>query len=94
MPGSVLVHGKETRHSGTFHENLTDTMPRALGSHHDHVDILRCHNLVEVDVEAVRKHQCLTGAEVRLHIVEVDITLNLVRDGEHDEIGSGCCICN
>ena len=60
-------------------------MARALGGDHDHVDVLRRHDVLEVDVEAVAEAQRLAGLEVRGDLRLVDLPLHLVGQGDDNQ---------
>ncbi len=62
-------------------------MAGALGRDHDDIHVRRRDDLPEVDVEAVREAERHAAAQVRGHLVGVDLCHLLVVYEQHDEIG-------
>ena len=82
----ILVDGNETGHPLSLNVLATDNVPRPLGCHEDHVDVLRRNNRLEVDREAVGKEQRLALGQVRLDIVLVHFGLAGVRHSNKNDI--------
>ena len=65
LAGGVLVDRQQARHAAAFFEFAADQVAGALGGDEQHVDVLRRHDRLEVDVEPVRHAERLAGLEVR-----------------------------
>ena len=61
-------------------------MAGALGSDHDHVEISTRHDLVVVDVEAMRESQGRARLDIGLDVVLVHLGDVFVRQQNHDQI--------
>ena len=61
-------------------------MAGTLRRDHDYVNIRRRHDLLEMDVEAVRESKHVARLEVGLDHFFIDIRLLLVRNEHHDDI--------
>src|SRR6516225_6633007 len=55
--GRVLMNSDQARNAAAFGKDLAHAVTRSLRRRHAHVDSRCRHNRLEVDVEAVRKHQ-------------------------------------
>jgi hypothetical protein len=62
-------------------------MAGALGGDEQRVDALGRLHVAEVDVEAVRTHQHVTGLEVRFDFLGEEVALQFVGDEDVDHIG-------
>ena len=62
--------------------------PGALRRNHDNVNICRRYDLLEVNVEAMRKRQHIARLEVRLNNFLIDVCLLFVRHQHHDDVAS------
>ncbi len=80
----VLLDGDERWHALTLDEQFAHAMARCLGRDHPHVDPLRRHDLLEVNVEAMRPDQRLSRRDLRQDVVFEDASLLFVRH-EHDD---------
>ena len=90
VPGSarrVLVDRHERRHALALDEQLAHTVARRFRRDHPHVDTLGRHDLLEVDVEAVRPDQRLAGRDFRANVVLEDAPLLFIGDEQHDHVG-------
>ena len=65
----ILVHCDQARYAAAFDKHLAHAMARRLGRGHAHINARRRHNGLEVNVEAVRKHQHLAGGDVGADLV-------------------------
>jgi hypothetical protein len=64
VAGRVLMHRDQAGHAAAFREDFAHAMARRLGRGHAHIDARGRHNGLEVNVEAVRKHQQLARAQL------------------------------
>ena len=88
LPGGVLVDGDQSRHAPALGVDAADQVPGALGRDHGDVHVLRRHDLVEVDVEAVGEHEHVALFEIVADGRLVDDLLHLVGDHHHDDLGA------
>ncbi len=93
LAGRVLVYANQIRDASALNKLGTDGVARAFGRNHNNIHIRRRNNLLEMDVEAMRKRQRVAGLQVRLDNVLVNVRLLLIGDEHHDDIalGSGFC---
>src|SRR5205823_4381213 len=63
-----------------------DQVPGTLRRHQGDVDALRRLDVAEPDVEAVAEEQGVTGHQVRLDRIGVDLALGRVRGQHHDQV--------
>ena len=61
-------------------------MPGALRRDHEHVDVIRRNNLVEMDIEAVRKRERAAGLQMRRDLAAVERRLLLIRNEDHRDV--------
>src|SRR5690349_20591283 len=80
------MNRKESRHANTFNEQLAHPMTRRLRSNHRNIDKSRRHDLAEMNVEPVGKHQSLSGAQVWLDRSLVNALLLLIGNENHDDV--------
>ena len=80
------MYANQIRNTLALGIGAADNVARALRRNHDNVDILRRDDLLEVDVEAVRKCEAVAGLEVRLDGFLIDIRLLLVRNQHHNDV--------
>src|ERR1700751_1606397 len=80
------MNRKQSGRSATFDENLTDTMPRRFGRDHSDVDAGGNLNRAVTDVEAVRKHQHLSGGKIWGNVAFVNPWLRRVWRENHDHV--------
>ena len=81
------MDGDKRRDADAFDEQLADAVAGRLGRDHGHVDILRRDDLAEVDIEAMREHEGLSGLQVRGDLLLVDGALMVVGDQDHHDVG-------
>src|SRR3970282_67969 len=67
LPRSVLMDGHKGWDPGPLRIDLTHDVTRGLWGHHGELAVLGGQNRVEMYVEAVGKHQRLSGGEPLLH---------------------------
>ena len=84
--GGILVDGNEVRHTAALGEGAAHEMTGALGGDHDHVNVCRGHDLLEVDVETVGEHEGIASLQMRGNLVLVHIGLHFVGQKDHDEV--------
>jgi len=82
----VLLHRDQARHAAALLVLAADQMSRPLRRDHDDVDVLRRHDVLEVDVEPVAEPEGLASLEVWGDLAGVDLRLHLVRQ-RHDDQG-------
>ncbi len=87
LTGRVLVHRDHVRHAGPFREDAAHHVAGALRGDHDHVDVGRRDDLVEVDVEAVRPRERLARGHRLVDLRVVDVRGQLVGDEHHHDVG-------
>ena len=87
LPRGVLLHGDEAGHALAVDIGRADRVARALGGDHGHVHPGGGHDLLEVDVKAVGKHQHIPRLQVGGDVVFVHVRLDLVVHQDHDDIG-------
>ena len=87
LSGSILLYCNQHRSSLACLVLGTNGMSGSLGSDHGNIHICRRNDELVVDVEAVGEHQHITGLEVRLYVLLIHISLQLVIDQDHDDIG-------
>jgi hypothetical protein len=87
--GVVLLHRDQVRHALAVHELAADQVPGSLRSDQDDIDVGRRLDVAESDVEAVAEGQRFAGGQVRLDVRGVDVTLDVVRRQDHDEVCLG-----
>ena len=87
LAAGVLVDGEEGGNAAHFRRLAQNQVAGALGCNHDHVDVGRRHDLVEVDIEAVGEHQHITGLEAGSDLLAVGLRLGMVRRQNHDHVG-------
>src|SRR3970282_2609418 len=63
LPRSVLMDGHKGWDPGPLRIDLAHDVPRGLWGHHRDIHVLGGQDLVEMDVEAVGKHQGLSGGQ-------------------------------
>ena len=78
---------QQARHAGAAREYLAHPVTGGLRGDHRHVDVLRRHDGLVVDVEAMREHERLSRPHVRRDLVVVDVGLEVVGDEDHDDVG-------
>ena len=86
LSAHVLVHRQQTGHSRPPREHLAHPVTRSLGRHHRHIDAVRRHYRLEVDVETVREHQRLARQKVREYRLPVHLGLDVVRNQHHNDV--------
>jgi hypothetical protein len=87
LPGDVLVNREEARGAAAFDEHLAHAVPGRLRCDHRDVHVLRWHDPVEANGEAVGKHQHLADGEVLFDVGRVHLRLMLVGHENHDHVG-------
>ena len=83
----VLVNGDQRRHAAAFLVLAADEMARALRRDHDHVDVLRRLDRLEVDGEAVGEEERLALLEIRLDVLLVNARDGDVGHGDENDVG-------
>ena len=61
-------------------------MTRTFGRDHRHIHGRRRNHLLEVNIEAVREHQRLAGAQAGSNRLLIHLFLSLIRNQDHDEV--------
>ena len=89
LAGGILVHGDQIRHAAAFGEGTAHEVAGTLGGNHDDVHVLGADDLLEVDVEAVGKHQRVAGFQVGGNVRLVDVSLHFIGQKHHDHICLG-----
>ena len=87
LPRGVLLHGDEAGHALARHIGGPDGVARALGGDHGNVHPGGGHDLLEMDVEAVGKHQHVPRLQVGGDVGFIDVRLDLVVHQNHDDVG-------
>src|SRR5579875_250600 len=87
IAGGVLLDRQQTRHAAPLGVFGAHQMARTLGRDHEHVDVRRRHDRLEMDVESVPEGQILARLESRLDLLFVDVGAGFVRYQHHDDVG-------
>ena len=80
------AEGDEAGDAATLLKLTADQVARPLGSHEHRIHAQRRLDLAEVQVEAVRGHQDVAGAEVGLDVGLVDVSLHFVGQQDVDQV--------
>ena len=86
LAGGVLEDRQQARHAAAFFEFAAHQMARALGGDQEHIDILRRHDRLEMEVESVRRAERFAGFEVRRDRLVVNLRLHFIGQGDDDQI--------
>ena len=93
LAGEILLDTDQARNALPLDILAANGVTRSLRCDHDDVDVLRRHDGLKVDVEAVREGQGLALGHVRSDLLVVDICAELIRHEHHDDIaGLGCLL--
>jgi len=90
LAGSVLVYGDEAGDAAALGEDLAHAMAGSLGRGHADVDAGGGNDGLEVDVESVREHEQLAGAQIGADFFRVEFGGGLIGDEDHDHVGPFC----
>ena len=82
--GGILMNGDERRHTTTLLELATHQAARALGRNQHHIKVFARGDLLEVDVEAVRKQQHRVLGQLGLDLF-VQLLLRDIRHQHRDQ---------
>src|SRR2546421_735393 len=88
------MNREKCRHADAFHEQFTHPMPGTLRRNHRDIDECRRHDLAEMNIEPVSKHQRLASAKVRLDGRLENSLLSLIGNENHDHVGILRCLLN
>ncbi|OQA08529.1 MAG: hypothetical protein BWY65_01457 [Firmicutes bacterium ADurb.Bin373] len=86
----VLVNRDQAGHAFTFRIHPAHNMSRSLGGYHKYIDIGGRHDLAEMDVKPVGKHERVAFLQVRLDLLLVDSGLQLVGDQDLNDVSHFC----
>ncbi len=85
--GGVLMDGQQARHAAAAFEFAANQMARALGGDHQHIDVLRRDDRLEMDVEAVRGAEGFAGFQMRGDALVINLGLHFIGQRDDDQIG-------
>src|SRR5258706_657551 len=87
IAAGVLMHCDQRRHAAALEIFAAHGMARALGRHHQHVQVWARLDQLEMDIEAMGEQQGRPLLHVVFQLVLVDVGLQLVGRGHHHHIG-------
>jgi hypothetical protein len=85
----VLVDGQQRGCAAAFDEDFAHPMSGCLGGNHRNIHVGRRGDGPEANVEAVGKHQRLSGGEIGRDFLFVNFRRNCIRHQHHDDISPG-----
>ena len=88
--GCILMNRHQTRNTFACLILASHGMSRSLGGDHRNIHILRRHDLIKMNIEAVSEHQHVALLQIRLNILLIHGSLQLVIDQNHDDIRFFC----
>ena len=86
LAGVILLYADQAGHALALGVQAAHGVAGALGSDHDHVHILGCHDGLEVDVEAMCKGQSLALGHVRGDLLIIDVGAQLIGNQHHHNV--------
>ena len=89
----ILLHCHKTRNALSCLILAANRMSRPFWSDHRHIDIFWRHDLSEMNVKAVRKHQHIASFQIWLDGLFVHFCLKLIIDQDHNNICFFRCLC-
>src|SRR5207237_3549621 len=80
------------RDADAFHKKFTHAVAWTLWGNHRNIDERWRHNLAEMDIETVSKHQCLSTTKMRFDRGLVHALLSFVGNEDHDHVAALSCL--
>ena len=89
--GRILMNRYQTRYTFARLILTSYSMPGSFRSDHGNIYVLRRHDLIEMNVKAMGKHEHVAFFQIRLNILFVHGSLQFIVDQDHDDI---CLLCS
>ena len=93
LSGSVLLYSDQTGHTFALLILASYGMSGSLGRDHGNVNVCGGNDTAEVNIEAMCKHQHISGFQIRLNVILIKVCLLLIIDQNHDDVSLLCCLC-
>ena len=88
------MDGEQGWDADSLHKKFTHAVTGTLWRDHRNIGERRRHNLAEMNIEPVSKHQCLTRTEMGFNGRLVHSLLSFVGNENHDHVGGLRCLFN
>ena len=88
VSAGILMDRQQRWHTAAFAINAADQMSRALGSDHHHVNVGRRNDRLEMNAESMRNAQNLSGMQIGLDGLFVQLALRLVGREQVNPVGA------